>query len=242
MAHLSDKIDITHQSEMTEMPTFEPERVRSLRKPTGIAGLCRFALLLVLSGAGSCAATLEESRPDEPQKQLESKVEPPSEAPKNPEEASKDGAVFEAPAGIKEAILEAHNRLRALHCAPPLEWSDSIASVAQSWADQLNSEGCKFYHSKNGYGENLAMGTSSAYGMNSLVDMWYSEKSSYSYRSPGFSMSTGHFTQVVWKGSSQIGCGVTNCNGNTVLVCNYSPPGNYEGQFKENVLPETCSK
>ena len=51
-------------------------------------------------------------------------------------------------------------------------------------------------------------------------------------------MNTGHFTQLVWKGSKQIGCGASCNNSNKCYVtCNYYPPGNYIGQFTSNVFP-----
>jgi len=55
-------------------------------------------------------------------------------------------------------------------------------------------------------------------------------------------MKTGHFTQVVWKGTTSIGVGVATVpdpkyGSSTVVVVNYSPPGNCQGQFPQNVLP-----
>jgi hypothetical protein len=48
----------------------------------------------------------------------------------------------------------------------------------------------------------------------------------------------GHFTQVVWKGSRELGVGwATGSNGWTYFCCNYSPAGNYQGQYQVNVLP-----
>ncbi|CAF5089453.1 unnamed protein product, partial [Rotaria sp. Silwood1] len=61
----------------------------------------------------------------------------------------------------------------------------------------------------------------------------------YNYSSPGFSSVTGHFTQVIWLGSTQLGIGIalTNDNRTAYVVANYYPPGNYLGQFGANVLP-----
>ena len=48
----------------------------------------------------------------------------------------------------------------------------------------------------------------------------------YNYDSPGFSTATGHFTQVVWKDTTYLGCAVnTNCEWATYL-CQYRAPGN----------------
>ena len=58
---------------------------------------------------------------------------------------------------------------------------------------------------------------------------WYDEIKDYDYKNPGFAMDTGHFTQVVWKGTGKVGFGYAS-NGNTCYVtARYSPPGNYMG-------------
>lgn len=72
------------------------------------------------------------------------------------------------------------------------------------------------------------------------MDDWYAEEADYDYNNPGFSMATGHFTQVVWKSSTEVGCGVAQTqNGSftvVYVVCQYTPPGNFTGRFPENVL------
>lgn len=93
---------------------------------------------------------------------------------------------------------------------------------------------------KNGAGENLAAGSGGNWNNNQFAEMstkmWYDEVKDYDYNKPGFSSQTGHFTQVVWKKSQKLGFGYAQVNGYTVGVALYSPPGNYQGQFKENVL------
>ena len=68
------------------------------------------------------------------------------------------------------------------------------------------------------------------------VQMWYDEIKDYDYDKPCFGMSTGHFTQVVWKSTTEVGCGIAIGNGKILGVAQYSPPGNYQGQFPQNVL------
>ena len=67
---------------------------------------------------------------------------------------------------------------------------------------------------------------------------WYNEITKYDFNKPGFSMETGHFTQVVWKNSKEVGFGVakTKNKKKCIVVANYFPAGNYLNQFKENVL------
>lgn len=50
--------------------------------------------------------------------------------------------------------------------------------------------------------------------------------------------SVGYFTQVIWMGSRELGVGIAKSrNGQIFVVANYDPPGNFLGQFKENVPP-----
>ena len=145
-----------------------------------------------------------------------------------------------ATGGDPARLVAAHNRVRAQHCAPPLTWSTTLAQVAQQWANTLRDRGCKFEHSGGQYGENLAAGTTGAMDPEAVVAMWYDEVKGYSFKQPGFSMQTGHFTQVVWRGTTSVGCGMAQCGGNDIWVCNYDPPGNWEGQYPEQVRPVGC--
>ena len=56
-------------------------------------------------------------------------------------------------------------------------------------------------------------------------------------------MSTGHFTQLVWKSTTDIGCGLAIIKNKVYGVTNYFPPGNYIGSsnFRKNVLPEVLN-
>ncbi len=66
--------------------------------------------------------------------------------------------------------------------------------------------------------------------------MWYNEYDLYNFGNPGFSGATGHFTQVVWKGSKRLGMGFAYGNGRYYAVANYDPPGNMQGAFRANVF------
>lgn len=71
------------------------------------------------------------------------------------------------------------------------------------------------------------------------TQLWYDEVKDYDYGQPGFAMNTGHFTQVVWKGTSKLGLGVSfsQGDGRVVIVGRYNPPGNVTGDFPNNVPP-----
>ncbi|KAL2708600.1 Protein PRY1 [Kluyveromyces marxianus] len=131
-------------------------------------------------------------------------------------------------------MVNAHNSKRSLHKnTPPVSWSDDLASYAQNYADNYDCSGT-LTHSGGPYGENLALG----YGNTGSVEAWYDEIKDYDYSNPGFSMSTGHFTQVVWKASTSIGCGVKQCDSwGAYIICSYDPAGNVEGGYQDNVQP-----
>lgn len=69
-----------------------------------------------------------------------------------------------------------------------------------------------------------------------VTDMWYEEHDKYNYSNPGFSSTTGHFTQIVWQNSKEMGAGkAVSSSGAQFVVARYQPPGNVRGQFPENV-------
>jgi len=156
------------------------------------------------------------------------------------------GAMWQSPpaplAARHRALLEAHNRLRAKHCAPPLRWSAEVAESAQRWAESLARRDCVLDHSRGRYGENLAVATTGSLSAAEVADLWYAEVQHYRFGRSGFSMQTGHFTQLVWVGTQDLGCGVAQCQDVEVWVCQYDPPGNMEGRYEKNVLPTTCRR
>ncbi|QEU60422.1 Pry3 [Kluyveromyces lactis] len=133
------------------------------------------------------------------------------------------------------SMLDEHNAKRALHKdTPALSWSDELASYAQNYADGYDCSG-SLTHSYGSYGENLAIG----YGTTGAVDGWYDEIKDYSYSNPVYSPGTGHFTQVVWKSTTKVGCGIKQCGDvwGQYIICSYDPAGNMEGEFGSNVEP-----
>lgn len=135
--------------------------------------------------------------------------------------------------------LTGHNNARAQHGASPLTWSDDLANAASTWIS-----GCVFEHSQGkvgSYGENLFAGSGDGYTITDAINDWMSEAKDYDPNNPTYS----HFTQVVWKGTTQVGCAVHTCPAGTIfdasygtaqfMACEYNPPGNVEGEFGDNV-------
>jgi uncharacterized protein YkwD len=145
---------------------------------------------------------------------------------------------------------------------PPFTWSPTIAAYAQQWATQLasNPTTCNQPMHRSGtelkmvgYGENLAAFFGQAPGgmvstAQQAVSGWASEESCWTYGTFAgtekcdmtcttrlFSDGCGHYTQVVWRNSVQLGCGVASCQSSQgpadIWICNYAPPGNIVGQL-----------
>ncbi|KXJ12772.1 protein PRY2 [Exaiptasia diaphana] len=159
--------------------------------------------------------------------------------------------------GFQKECLVAHNKLRALHLStPPLRWSAELTLEAQRWANKLADEN-SFNHDKTlkdkGQGENLAWfspanrmcnGPSDVHCVHcgEFVQDWYNEIDDYNYAT-----ATGkepwsvylHFTQVVWKGTTEVGMATATKHDRVVAVARYRQAGNQGSTevFKENVQP-----
>ncbi|KAK4546095.1 hypothetical protein LTR36_002232 [Oleoguttula mirabilis] len=147
---------------------------------------------------------------------------------------SATGAISYTGEALQSAVLNSTNYYRTQHQASGLTWDTTLATYAQDYAEK-----CLWQHSGGPYGENLAEGYSSpALG----IDAWANEEKKYNYAKPKFSESTGHYTQLVWKNTTTVGCGAVQCTNDAsngvngwYLVCEYTPRGNVEGEYREEV-------
>lgn len=141
-----------------------------------------------------------------------------------------------APRANSAELLKAHNRYRRALNLPPLQWSSELAASAQQWAAQLAQRGV-MTHSSGAYGENIWAGTRGAYTQTQMVDGWGSEQQyfvpgrKFPQSCTGNWMKCAHYTQMIWRNTRKLGCGLAAGKGMTTLVCQYSPPGNYQGQL-----------
>ncbi len=143
-----------------------------------------------------------------------------------------------------QAVVNYHNQKRREVGNGPVKWSNKIAKYAQSRAETI-ARTKRFAHlpqGQNPYGENLAQkgatGGGAKYTSKDGAVDWYSEKklmpnNARVMTSNLFNRGVGHYTQMVWKGSTEIGAGTATFqqNGFTmiVVVCCYNPPGNMLG-------------
>lgn len=139
-------------------------------------------------------------------------------------------SVFASP--IAGEALKAHNQVRAQNGQKPFVWSKDLEQISQQWADKLASS-CKLYHHQGQipFGENLFF-SSGASSATAAVNAWASEKQFYNYQQNTCQAGKvcGHYTQIVWKGTTDVGCGYKSCsNGSQIWVCSYFPAGNIVG-------------
>jgi hypothetical protein len=136
-------------------------------------------------------------------------------------------------ADLQNTVLSIHNGERALVGDPALVWSDELAAGAQTWADHLATTGIMDHSTDMSYGENLAGWSTGGDTVPTMVESWVNEKNGYTV-APFLwdrDMPHGHYTQVVWGTTTEIGCGMATGSVNDFLVCRYSPPGNSDGQL-----------
>ncbi|KAK6621336.1 hypothetical protein RUM43_011642 [Polyplax serrata] len=114
-----------------------------------------------------------------------------------------------------------------------------LAKYAQEWAEEL-ARLDRMEHRKNRkYGENLYCFKSTNCGVVATASQacksWYNEIKNYDFDCEPRSLSTGHFTQMVWRTTRELGMGLAKSNsGLQLIVANYNPPGNYLGTFRVN--------
>ena len=146
------------------------------------------------------------------------------------------------------AFVTEHNKWRSeAGVTELLSYSPGLAKAAQAWADHLKStHHCRMQHSRldGSYGENLYCASAMQWSdgrkewqsvtPEQVVVSWGSEKAHYDYErnrcAPGKGCS--HYTQVVWRTTRTVGCGMAACEDSKeqVWVCRYEPAGNWVGE------------
>jgi len=142
-------------------------------------------------------------------------------------------------------MVTAHNKYRAIVGTPALTWSATLAKMAQDHAEKLKAtEACKLMHSHaDGLGENLYWASAPVYSNGTsklqaitptqVTDSWGGEENNYSYLTNTCAAGKVcvHYTQIIWKTTTQIGCGYAVCTDKSqVWACNYFPAGNIVGK------------
>lgn len=137
-----------------------------------------------------------------------------------------------------EKCLQEHNRFRAKHHSPALVIDRELCKIAQAWANTIAQKD-RMYHSTYGYGENIYWCSHANKSGDVPVKLWYSEIKDYNWKKNESQKGTGHFTQVIWKRTKEMGVALAIAkSGNLYVVAEYNPPGNFVGKYTDNVLPE----
>lgn len=162
-----------------------------------------------------------------------------------------DSAVSVSAEAIQQEMLDVHARTRAAVAVMPLIWSGKMENYAQEWANYLaNQNNCQMEHRSNlnqnplKAGENLFWGGPRRWSdgrtevqpltATQVAQSWASEKAFYNYSSHSCATGKkcGHYTQMVWRDTIEVGCAMAVCpDKGQIWVCNYNPPGNYIGQL-----------
>ncbi|HEX8214024.1 MAG TPA: CAP domain-containing protein [Allosphingosinicella sp.] len=136
-------------------------------------------------------------------------------------------------------LLAAHNRERLAVGVPQLRWDPALAAAAASYGPALAAMG-RLEHSpratRPGQRENLWMGPRGAYSPEQMVGSWAQEKAYFrrgifpNVSSTGNWLDVSHYTQMIWRSTTSLGCAVHQTRTTDYLICRYSPPGNVDGR------------
>ncbi|KAK7345630.1 hypothetical protein VNO77_16238 [Canavalia gladiata] len=136
---------------------------------------------------------------------------------------------------LAEEFLHAHNWVRNQYKLPSYVWDEKLASYARKYLMQRYDD-CKMIHSNSNYGENLFWGKQLHWTASDATYYWYLEKKWYDFKTLHCApppRACGHFTQLVWRDSTRLGCALQHCHNRAVgmlIACEYDPPGNYENE------------
>lgn len=140
---------------------------------------------------------------------------------------------------IAARLVGAHNRERAALGSPRMLWSPTLAAAAAAYANALAATD-RWGHSpardRVGQGENLWMGTRGAFTPEQMVGDWASERRMFrpgtfpNVSRTGSWHDVGHYTQIVWPETREVGCAIRSSARFDYLVCRYAVPGNVLGR------------
>ncbi len=141
---------------------------------------------------------------------------------------------------LRRAMLDGQNAARGALGIAPLAWSDTLARSARAYAEEMARTG-RFRHADQPQGpgregENLWTGTRGAYAYDEMVGHWVAEKRDFVNGVTPDSSRTGrwedigHYAQIVWRNSREVGCAMASNAKDDFLVCRYAPSGNVVGE------------
>lgn len=159
-------------------------------------------------------------------------------------------------AGNLAGMTRLHNYFRWRVGVQPLSWNESLAQDAAVyarecfWGHDPTRDNPKFSY----VGENLYATTvqPTLASVTESVQAWGDERYDFDF---GFTTGqttggmVGHYTQMVWDDTSEVGCAVAWCgngisnlpwSGGTMVVCRYGTGGNYTGEMPYDYQTGAC--
>ena len=130
------------------------------------------------------------------------------------------------------SFVSEHNIWRAEVGSTPLKWNNNMAKQSADYALKIAKMG-SLVHSNCDEGENLYMTSAQVFSPEDAVNAWGREKE---YYRAGTKINNnnykqfGHYTQMIWYKTSEVGCGAAQSKYGTFVVCRYNPPGNFIGE------------
>jgi len=132
--------------------------------------------------------------------------------------------------------IRQHNIYRHQHRACRLVWSEELSRAAAAWADHLATTNTLQHSTDKEFGENLACAKGYDLRGDKVAEMWYDEVKDYNFETPAYNAKCGHFTQMIWRDTKELGVAKTTASdGVQYVVARYSPPGNVVGEFKNGI-------
>ncbi|TGZ68172.1 hypothetical protein CRM22_004407 [Opisthorchis felineus] len=145
---------------------------------------------------------------------------------------------------LNTQAIALHNQFREKHGSPPLVYDAKLAQTAQNWAEQLAQTKCMRHSDMDTYGENLAYKgawENATITGEEATKSWYAQGDYHDFNE-SFTYETSYFSQLIWKGSKNVGFGraVSEDGEAAYIVAHYFPKGNIRSVFSNNV-PKLCS-
>jgi len=135
-----------------------------------------------------------------------------------------------------QVALKGQNDFRVPLGLQKFVWNKELAQGSQQWAEHMAAAN-KMSHSHGPYGENVSYGSTSNHGLADLIVLWTNEKRHYIPKvkfpkcsTTGSSGAVDHYTQIVWRNTLEVGCGLGRNARNSFLCCRYLTVGNYIGE------------
>jgi pathogenesis-related protein 1 len=132
--------------------------------------------------------------------------------------------------------LAAHNQVRQQVGLPALTWDPALEATAKAWVSKCEDRDGNGLVDHNDdrsppdfyVGENIYGATRGATGP-AAVNAWAAEAANYNYSSNTCTGVCGHYTQLVWRETTRVGCALYECASLrfvSTVVCDYAPGGN----------------